>query len=128
MARPGDQGSYAVGNVKIITGSENLSEANLGRRPSEETRAKLRDAKRASFRNDPSYRLRISAGVHRAHQNDPSLGLRTGAANRGKPLSEATKRKISAAHLGMKHTKETKRRMSEAQRGRKAHRGDQTED
>jgi len=31
MARFGDQGGYEVGNVKIITHSENLSEAHLGK-------------------------------------------------------------------------------------------------
>ena len=60
MARPGDRGPYALGNVKIITFEENCSEGQLGRRRtvSEETRA------------------RISAGVLRAHQNDPGYGFR----------------------------------------------------
>ncbi|WP_234684681.1 hypothetical protein [Bradyrhizobium monzae] len=39
MARHGDRGPYAVGNVKIILASENIAEASRGRIPSEATRA-----------------------------------------------------------------------------------------
>lgn len=42
MARLGDKGPYAVGNVKIITNLENIRE----RKFSPETLAKIREAKR----------------------------------------------------------------------------------
>lgn len=38
MARFGDIGPYAIGNVKIITGAENVSEGNLGKILSDETK------------------------------------------------------------------------------------------
>jgi len=41
MARFGDVGPYSVGNVKIITASENCREANLGRKFSEATRLNM---------------------------------------------------------------------------------------
>jgi len=44
MARFGDKGPYAIGNVKIITNAENVSEAHKGRPKSEEHRAKIGNA------------------------------------------------------------------------------------
>lgn len=41
MCRTGDTGPYAVGNVYIDTNHKNLSDGNLGRVPSEETREKI---------------------------------------------------------------------------------------
>ena len=41
MARFGDKGPYAIGNVKIITCNENCSDANRGRKRSDETCQKI---------------------------------------------------------------------------------------
>lgn len=41
MARFGDQGPYAIGNVKIITCAENSREGNLGRVALRETKQKM---------------------------------------------------------------------------------------
>lgn len=41
MARFGDKGPYSPDNVKIITGKENIQEAHLGKKLSNETRSKV---------------------------------------------------------------------------------------
>jgi hypothetical protein len=41
MARFGDKGPYAIGNVKIILNSENTIEAHLGKKRSDETRERI---------------------------------------------------------------------------------------
>jgi hypothetical protein len=46
MARLGDRGSYVLGNVKIITGAENISEAQTGRVASLEARQRQSAAKK----------------------------------------------------------------------------------
>jgi len=45
MARNNDIGHYEVGNVRIITNSENISEAQKGKSKSEEQKAKMRKPK-----------------------------------------------------------------------------------
>jgi hypothetical protein len=56
MARYGDQGPYAVGNVRICTTTENSKE----RRWTAATRAKLSDRNRSRWQN-PEYRARMAA-------------------------------------------------------------------
>lgn len=61
MARFGDRGPYAVGNVKIILHSDNVSEAQVGRRKSKATRRRMG----AWVRSEKTKR-RIATGVRRA--------------------------------------------------------------
>ncbi|WP_018322556.1 hypothetical protein [Bradyrhizobium sp. WSM2793] len=49
MARYGDRGPYAIGNVKIISASENIAEALRGKPRSPETRALISLAMQMSW-------------------------------------------------------------------------------
>lgn len=143
MARTGDKGPYAVGNVRITTCSENSREcftrpeilakslaarqATRGRpRPkmSLEARAKMRAAKLGK-KQKPQHVANMIAAVtgrkftaeHRAKIGAAQIGNKRGLGYRH--TAEA-KRKISKAHkgkqwfLGGKHTIETRARMSVA--------------
>jgi hypothetical protein len=111
---------------------QKISEANLGRRLSEETKAKITEAARnmsdetkakiaeANRNRSPETRAKLSSAgkarrltpEHRAkiaevaRNASPEVKLRKVASKRGKPLSEETKAKIS----------ETKRRNNELRR------------
>jgi hypothetical protein len=73
MARYGDQGPYAVGNVKIITHSENCSEgmrgnkSRLGKLHTAETKAKISAKCRITNRGRvPWNKGRPHSDIHRA--------------------------------------------------------------
>jgi hypothetical protein len=87
MARHGDIGPYAEGNVSIIPCEQNISEANKGRKMpprTEEHRRRISEAKR---------------------------GRKMG------PRSEETKRKISAANTGKRRSPEVIEKMRKAATG-----------
>ena len=70
MARDGDKGPYAVGNVKIVLYEENDRERKpywLGKKFSEETRRKISEACRGSNTAPKSaeHRRKIAEGVSR---------------------------------------------------------------
>lgn len=104
MARYGDIGPYAVGNVRIILHADNTREAWTGRTHSSETRAKLSSQRRGRP---------LPVSMHEA-------ALR---ANLGKKRSPEIRAKISAAmrgntnFLGHTHSKETRERLSRAMLG-----------
>jgi hypothetical protein len=107
MARHGDQGAYAVGNVRITTGAENRAEQNY--RTSEETKEKLRIASLGNTNtlgliHSPESRAKISAsltGNSRATGNrfnkSPDAIARTRAAHLGCVRSETARANIRAA-------------------------------
>lgn len=53
------------------------------------------------------------------HSSIYKIGTATSRRQKGRKLTEETKRKISEAHKGMKHTKKSKLKMSKSQSGRK---------
>lgn len=102
MARIGDKGPYAVGNVKITTFKQNCLErrfdkqtrekmgrAHIGKKHSEETKQKM--SKNNSGRNNPMYGKRWSLAKR----------LAFGKARGGKNCSAETRRKRSVASLRM---------------------------
>lgn len=105
MARFGDRGPYAVGNVKIITQVQNSQEKRLGA----ESRAKIAAAQRASNRD-------------RTHS--ASTKAKMSAAHRGKLLSAETRAKIGEANrgkrpwLGRRHSPEARAKISSAKIGK----------
>jgi NUMOD3 motif len=80
MARFGDSGPYAVGNVKIITMSENSHEGAFGKTPSSETRKKM----------SASGKVKIFSESHR---------MKISIANTGKKHSDEAKKKMSKIKL-----------------------------
>lgn len=86
MARFGDVGPYAVGNVKIITHSQNSQECSLG-------------VKRPPRTKEHSRKI-----------SEALTGRKIG------PMATEHKRKISEANKGRPKSLETRRRMSEAPR------------
>lgn len=101
MARFGDRGPYALGNVKIIQFGLNVSEGQLGRTKTLEIKFKMgigwRGKKLPQFMID---RLRES--------------------KLGKKQSPEHAAKAAAAGIGLKRSEETKERMSKAWELRKA--------
>jgi hypothetical protein len=94
MARFGDVGPYAVGNVKIILHEANSADAHLGIPRSAETRKKLSDAKR----NNPVVTSNLRSLAE---------------ARRGKPLTAE-----HIAKLRGPLTAEHRAKLSEAKRGK----------
>jgi hypothetical protein len=86
MARFGDQGSYEVDNVKIVTTEYNLSESNRGKRLTPEHCEKIRVS---------------------------NLGNKRWL---GKRHTADTKKRMADASRGTRHTEESKRKMSEARK------------
>lgn len=89
MARFGDKGPYAVGNVSIIPGSKNRSDANKGR-------------KLGPFSEEHLEHLRAGAQARKHY-----------------PHSEKTKRKMSKAHKGRIFSFEHRANISKAKTGAK---------
>ena len=93
MARFGDKGPYAVGNVRIITNSENSKERNTHYSHSKETKAKFAAAierrrkegrfnKKGFFKHTPEVVAKM-------------FGNKYGKANKGKKFTDAHKLKLS---------------------------------
>jgi hypothetical protein len=107
MARFGDKGPYAVGNVDIVTAEENSRANGLGKRHTAETKAKI-------------------AAANRGKRHTAETKARWSIARRGRRLTDETKARMSIAQLGNKkwlgkrHTVETKERIAAAQRKRHA--------
>lgn len=79
MARFGDAGPYAIGNVEIVRAEKNNSDGNRGKTLSWEHRKKLpgktSEQLLAEYAADPNRRLRV--GEHtRSSWNDPDTRLR----------------------------------------------------
>ncbi|MDE2589220.1 MAG: hypothetical protein KGL95_06100 [Patescibacteria group bacterium] len=83
MARFNDTGPYALGNVKIITNSENLSEGNLGKIVSEETK-----------------KLMSTTNIRVISQKQKEA---TSAFHKGKKLSKEHAKALRDSNLGKKH-------------------------
>jgi hypothetical protein len=72
MCRVGDMGAYEIGNVFIALGKKNVSEGNLGRRDSVETRRKKSEALKGiphpwcSGVNSPMHRPEVKAKMSAA--------------------------------------------------------------
>lgn len=99
MARFGDKGPYAVGNVKIILMNDNMVEANTGRKKSVDTRARM-----------------SAALVGRTFSHETRAKMST--AKVGRPMPEEVRTKISASMVGRPKSEETRARMSAAQQRR----------
>lgn len=95
MARIGDTGPYAVGNVEIIPFGDNVRIAQLGTKKSEATKTKmvLARAKQQSRPLTQEHKDRISAAF------------------KGRALTDEHRRKIAEAHTG-----KTRKPFSEAHR------------
>ncbi len=87
MARHGDTGPDAIGNVKIIPGSQNISEANKGKK------------------------LPPMSEEHKRHISEAKRGIKRG------PMSKETKRKIGNANRGLKRSPEIIQKYSEVKLG-----------
>ena len=115
MARFGDKGPYAVGNVKIILHEENSRE----RRMSEKGKAKIRKANAAA---GVLFAVGSTLNRGRVHSAESRVNFSKGQIGntnrRGKPASQAAKEKMRRAKLGRVLTEETKAKMSEAHKRR----------
>ena len=102
MARYGDRGPYAVGNVKIILGVDNVREAKVGKTLSLAHREKIS--------------MVLSGRPGRPHSSETKEKLRV--ANVGKTLSAATREKIGRASKGHPVSAEVRARISAARKGK----------
>lgn len=106
MARFGDKGPYAVGNVKIILHGDNVSEAqlgngyNVGKKLPDEHRQKIAEKSRG-----------------RKHTEEAKEKIRSKMI--GRCVSPETREKIGALRRGTKRSEEANRKTSETLR--KAH-------
>lgn len=114
MARYGDKGPYAVGNVRIISLHENVIEAcagnswNAGRKHSPEIRVKMSQAAigRPATKGTKGFK----------HSAESKLKMRN--AKKGKKLSAETREKMRQYHTGRKRPKSTCEKISAAKRAR----------
>ena len=90
MARFGDKGPYAVGNVKIVTANQNMSEAHIGKPKSLE------------------FKKFITERNHKRFESQEARD-RVAESNRRRIVSEETKEKIASKLRGRKLTDEHKR-------------------
>lgn len=104
MARFGDVGPYALGNIKIISHGENISEGRLGRRHSDETRKK-QSLSKIGKKHSPEHIQKASDG------------------KRGRKHTIEAKQKISAALKGRKKSPEHVKNMTLALLNRKKNNG-----
>lgn len=111
---------------------QKLSEANRGRKPSEETRQKLSEARRGRKFSD-EHRQKLSEAnrgkrhtaetrkkiseVQRGKKFSPETRQKLSEARRRRKISDETRKKISEAHRGKKLSDETRRKISESLRG-----------
>jgi hypothetical protein len=123
MARLGDKGPYAVGNVKIITTEENVREWGLGRKHTEETKAKIGNKSRARKQTKESRRKNREAHLGKKRSEETTakimktravLGVKMSFA--GRHHSDEAKQKISKTHKGKPKSELTKKLLSESQR------------
>lgn len=80
MARFGDTGPYAVGNVRICTQTENHLEAHLGRRRSIETRSRMSASQQGKKHSEES-RKRMSAAQRARQARHANGGLQLESLN-----------------------------------------------
>lgn len=100
MARFGDLGPYAVGNVRIITNGENNLEAAALRSP--EAKKKIGDALRGR-KNSAEVIARKRAAQKVFHANNPGIRAGIKSSMYGRTHSAETKAQISAAKTGRVH-------------------------
>lgn len=105
MARYGDQGSYVIGNVKIILTADNTREACLSK-----PRPDIRGQKNGNCRERQIER-RGTTKLPRKHRNAISKGLK------GHSISAETRDKIRQSNLGKKRSAETRNNVSKAKKG-----------
>jgi hypothetical protein len=98
MARLGDKGPYAVGNVKIITAAENVREAWLNKTPEEVQHWKDGAAK---------------GGLKNKGRARPDLS-EFNRSRRGQPRTPESIEKSRVAQIGMKRSDETKAKIGAA--------------
>lgn len=104
MARFGDVGPYAVGNVQIITCQQNVSEAQRGREKSfgPEARANMSEAHKGKPWS-PKQRAALTPirAQLRGKKRPPEVGIKISAAKKGRvSISRKQRRQISIALTG----------------------------
>jgi hypothetical protein len=92
MARYGDVGPYAIGNVKIIRQSENLSEGHIGMVFSAEARQKMSAAWRPRTKATFKKISRALKGKSKSDTHREALSIATIAAQ--------TKMRLEGRHIG----------------------------
>lgn len=124
MARNGDVGPYAVGNVRIALVEDNRAEqkwteealakmraAASKRKHTAETRAKISAANQGRIEE---IKATLSAAWTGRKHNEESRA-KIGASLRGRKFSEESRAKMRASQLGKKHTEETRAKMKASQ-------------
>ena len=118
MARFGDKGPYAIGNVKIVTAEENVSEGNKGKVVSALQREKIRQRnlnrvyKKWGHHSDESKQKMSKAQKGKKFSEEHIKNLSN--SHLGRVMPEEQKKKIAASILGMKRSEETKDRLRKA--------------
>lgn len=115
MARFEDIGPYAIGNVKIITNSENRAEQKL----TEITRERMRNAKLGRPQTAEHVANRMASAVGRKdseearrHKREAKLGEKNPMF--GKHPSRETREKLSAARRGRVFSQETREKIRQS--------------
>lgn len=130
MARFGDKGAYAVGNVRVALVQENHAEAWV--RPTQRAAQhrrllgnKYRVGKKASVEQREALSLARMGNTNRRGKTASeetrakiSAALRGNKNTLGRKLSAATRAKMSAARLGKSLTAATRKKLSEAAKRR----------
>ena len=129
MARFGDKGPYAVGNVKIITCSDNIREFKISleqrNKISENNRSVVFSSERKknisnALKTSPIAKAsRAAAGLRRRGKRLPDVvKLKISKSGKGKKKSEAHRLAISKSLKGRKLSIEHRRNLSEAAKRR----------
>lgn len=109
-------GEGVIGFSPSAETRQKLREANLGKKASEETKAKMRAAAAEKILSEELRAKYRNANLGKKHSEESRA--RMSAAQKGKSLSESQKQKLRVASLGRKHDDAAKAKMSAANIGR----------
>lgn len=116
MGRFGDEGPYAIGNIKIILHSENVTEGNNKRFRSPAARQAISNSNSKRYVSEET-KAKIGNSLRgrtlsQEHKKNIIEGMKAN------PLSEEAREKIRSTHRGRIVTSETRAKLSAANKGK----------
>ena len=117
MSRCGDEGPYAIGNVKIALGADNVREGAVRIVLTDESRLKISLAHRGKIVSKETRERQSRAHLGAKHTEEAKR--KVSLANRGKVVSAETRKKQSLALKGRVFSEEYLKNLAKAQKTRK---------